>query len=127
MSALDADLSDWLTENPSWDPRYRFARASDRAGVLRYPRAQAAGTGNQRAPAPTMLPPGPGGPHPCVTLPCPVPHCPPAGVAERISMSPWAIPQRLPSPAIRNLSYLAPSSRRLGGPDTPFRGIFTHD
>ncbi len=56
MAALDADLADWFTENPAWDPRYRFADASDRADVLRYQRALADGTADGIEPPPTMLP-----------------------------------------------------------------------
>jgi hypothetical protein len=56
MSALDADLADWLSAHPSWDPRYRLARPADRADVLRYQRALAEGTTDGMEPPPTMDP-----------------------------------------------------------------------
>ncbi|MHC5007432.1 MAG: zinc-dependent metalloprotease, partial [Planctomycetota bacterium] len=56
MSAMDADLADWLSAHPSWDPRYRLARPADRAKVLRYQRALAEGTAEGLEPPPTMDP-----------------------------------------------------------------------
>jgi len=54
MAAMDADLADWLSAHPTWDPRYRFARPADRAAVLRYQRALAQGTAGDLEPPPTM-------------------------------------------------------------------------
>jgi hypothetical protein len=56
MSSLDADLADWLSANPSWDPRYRLARPADRPAVVRYQRALVEGTAEGLEPPPTMDP-----------------------------------------------------------------------
>ncbi len=54
MATMDEDLADWLGANPSWDPRYRFARPADRAAVLRYQKLLAEGTAEGIEPPPTM-------------------------------------------------------------------------
>jgi hypothetical protein len=56
MSAMDADLADWLAAHPRWDPRYRLARPAHREAVLRYQRALAEGTAGDLEPPPTMDP-----------------------------------------------------------------------